>query len=131
MVDPIMGNVAGSEDDGLETWNSSQRHMQLGSVDAAGSAAQDSRNISYLCHMCHAYETTETRGCVVRAARHLLCCPRLCLALGGEHAGVFYWARSHQPVAFCFRIIATYEVGELPERVDDERRRAPLRMELP
>ena len=29
-------------------------------------------------------------------------------------------------MAFCFRIIATYDVGELPERVDDERRRAPL-----
>jgi len=40
--------------------------------------------------------------------------------------GSSYWALSHQTVAFCFRIIATYEVGELPERVDEERRRAPL-----
>lgn len=41
--------------------------------------------------------------------------------------GSSYWARSHHTVAFCFRIIATYEVGELPpERVDEERRRAPL-----
>lgn len=40
--------------------------------------------------------------------------------------GSSYWALSHQTVAFCFRIMATYEVGELPERADDERRRAPL-----
>jgi hypothetical protein len=40
--------------------------------------------------------------------------------------GSSYWARSHQTVAFCFRIMATYEVGELPERCDDERRRLPL-----
>lgn len=41
--------------------------------------------------------------------------------------GSSYWARSHQTVAFCFRIRATYEVGELPpERVDEERRRVPL-----
>jgi hypothetical protein len=40
--------------------------------------------------------------------------------------GSSYWARSHQTVAFCFRIMATYEVGELPERWDDERRRLPL-----
>jgi hypothetical protein len=40
--------------------------------------------------------------------------------------GSSYWARSHQTVAFCFRIIATYEVGELPERCDEERRSAPL-----
>jgi hypothetical protein len=29
-------------------------------------------------------------------------------------------------VAFCFRIKATYEVGELPERVEEERRIALL-----
>ncbi len=29
-------------------------------------------------------------------------------------------------MAFCFRIKATYDVGELPERVEEERRRAPL-----
>src|SRR5690242_9694671 len=40
--------------------------------------------------------------------------------------GSSYWARSHQTVAFCFRIRATYEVGDVPERVDDERRRASL-----
>jgi hypothetical protein len=41
--------------------------------------------------------------------------------------GSSYWARSHHTVAFCFRISATYDVGELPpERVDEERRRAPL-----
>lgn len=40
--------------------------------------------------------------------------------------GSSYWARSHQTVAFCFRMRATYEEGELPEREDEERRRAPL-----
>jgi hypothetical protein len=29
-------------------------------------------------------------------------------------------------VAFCFRIKATYDEGEFPEREEDERRRAPL-----
>jgi hypothetical protein len=29
-------------------------------------------------------------------------------------------------VAFCFRIRATYDVGEVPERADEERRRVPL-----
>jgi len=41
--------------------------------------------------------------------------------------GSSYWDLSHHTVAFCFRISATYDVGELPpERVEDERRRAPL-----
>jgi hypothetical protein len=54
-------------------------------------------------------------------ARILAC--RCCASMRGSS----YWALSHQTVAFCFRIRATYEVGELPpERVDEERRRAPL-----
>jgi hypothetical protein len=40
--------------------------------------------------------------------------------------GSSYWALSHQTVAFCFRMSATYEVGELPERTDEERRMLPL-----
>ena len=40
--------------------------------------------------------------------------------------GSSYWARSHQTVAFCLRIRATYDVGELPERTDEERPRVPL-----
>jgi hypothetical protein len=48
---------------------------------------------------------------------------RCCASMRGSS----YWARSHQTVAFCFRIRATYEVGELPpERVDEERRRVSL-----
>jgi hypothetical protein len=40
--------------------------------------------------------------------------------------GSSYCARSHHTVAFCFRIRATYDVGEVPERADEERRRVPL-----